>query len=223
VSGLKKSRVKQNKGTSMNLKPTKRQKQILDFIDRTVRKTGGQSPTMQEIADHFEFASINAVQDHIRLLLKKGLIYKEAGKARSIRVVKPTDSFRGQVVDIPVFGAIPAGYADNREEDVVGCISVDVDTLGVRANARTFALEVSGDSMIGRHICDGDHVICQHGQDPKNGDIVAALIDNESTLKTFVTRRNRPFLRAENPRYPELIPANELVIQGVVQAVIRKV
>jgi repressor LexA len=69
---------------------------------------------------------------------------------------------------------------------------------------------------------DGDTVVLEHGRVPRTGDVVAALIDNESTLKTFVMNRGRPFLRAENPRYPDLVPAGELVIQGVVVALIRR-
>jgi repressor LexA len=76
--------------------------------------------------------------------------------------------------------------------------------------------------MIGRHILDGDVVVVEHGPAPRHGDVVAALIDGESTLKTYVLDKNRPFLRAENPRYPALFPAGELVIQGVVVALIRK-
>jgi len=76
--------------------------------------------------------------------------------------------------------------------------------------------------MIGRHIIEGDLVVLEHGMTPGNGDVVAALIDNESTLKTFVTRHGRPFLKAENPKYPDLIPAQELVIQGVLKLVIRR-
>jgi repressor LexA len=76
--------------------------------------------------------------------------------------------------------------------------------------------------MIGKHILDGDLVVLEHGLTPRSGDVVAALIDNESTLKTFVLDRGRPYLRAENPRYPQLIPADELVIQGVMVALIRK-
>jgi repressor LexA len=76
--------------------------------------------------------------------------------------------------------------------------------------------------MIGRHVMDGDLVILEHGMTPRNGDIVAALIDNESTLKTLVMERGKTWLRAENPKYPQLIPAQELVIQGVMVAMIRK-
>jgi repressor LexA len=76
--------------------------------------------------------------------------------------------------------------------------------------------------MQGKHILDGDYVVCEHGLTPKAGDVVAALIDNESTLKTFVMERRKPYLRAENPKYPRLIPAGELVVQGTVVALIRK-
>ena len=77
--------------------------------------------------------------------------------------------------------------------------------------------------MIGRHILSGDIVVLEHGMSPRPGDVVAALIDNESTLKTYLVQRNKPYLRAENPKYPDLIPAQELVIQGVMRALIRKV
>jgi repressor LexA len=76
--------------------------------------------------------------------------------------------------------------------------------------------------MTGKHIVDGDLVVLEHGMTPRNGDVVAALIDNESTLKTFVLDKSKPYLRAENPRYPKLVPASELVIQGVMVALIRK-
>jgi Peptidase S24-like len=65
-------------------------------------------------------------------------------------------------------------------------------------------------------------VVLEHGAEPRPGQIVAALVDGKSTLKTFLVRGNRPFLKAEDPRYPELIPAEELVIQGVARTIIRK-
>ena len=85
-----------------------------------------------------------------------------------------------------------------------------------------FALEVKGDSMTGKLIAPGDTVIVEPSLDPKPGDVVAALIDGESTLKTFIKHRGKACLRAENPRYTDLIPAQELVIQGVMVALIRK-
>jgi repressor LexA len=97
-----------------------------------------------------------------------------------------------------------------------------VESVGIRPLNRTFALRVSGDSMMGKHIVNGDVVVIEHGKEPRSGDVVAALIDGQSTLKTFVVQRGRAFLRAENPKYPDLIPAAELVIQGVIVALIRK-
>jgi repressor LexA len=139
-----------------------------------------------------------------------------------LRLVSPWQALRRPVADIPLYGSIPAGFADTRHQEAKGCISVDIESLGLRPTARTFALEVRGDSMIGRHILDGDYVVLEHGLTPRPGDVVAALIDNESTLKTFCLEKGKPCLRAENPQYPKLIPASELVIQGVMVALIRK-
>jgi repressor LexA len=125
-------------------------------------------------------------------------------------------------MDIPLFGSIPAGLAQNREQEAGGCISVDVQSIGFTPTRNTFALRVTGDSMIGRHICDGDIVVLEHGPEPRSGQIVAALIDRKSTLKTFVLKNGKPFLRAENPRYPDLVPSDDLMIQGVFRSLIRK-
>ena len=76
--------------------------------------------------------------------------------------------------------------------------------------------------MDGKHILDGDIVIVEYGIEPKSGDVVAALIDQESTLKTFVRDKGKSWLQAENPAYPNLIPVDELVVQGVARAVIRR-
>ena len=76
--------------------------------------------------------------------------------------------------------------------------------------------------MMGRHILSGDIVVLEHGPEPRHGDIVAALIDGESTLKTFLRKNGKPYLKAENPKYPDLLPAQELMIQGVFKALIRK-
>ena len=125
-------------------------------------------------------------------------------------------------MDIPLFGSIPAGFGEEKEQESEGCVSVDVESIGFKPTRNTFALRVAGDSMIGRHILDGDIVVLEHGPDPRNGQIVAALIDGESTLKTFVVKNGKPWLRAENPKYPNLIAAEELMIQGVFKALIRK-
>lgn len=200
---------------------TQRQRQVLDFV-RTITQDGRPAPTLREIAAHFGFASTRAAADHLVALKRKGALESEPGKARSLRAVSALWPLRQRVVDIPLFGSIPAGYAQNREQEPEGCVSVDVGSVGIKPTRNTFALRVCGDSMIGRHICDGDIVILEHGPDPRPGQVVAALIDRKSTLKTFVLKNGKPFLKAENPRYPDLLPSEELMIQGVMRGLLRK-
>jgi repressor LexA len=200
---------------------TKRQSQILEFI-KAQHRTTGQSPSLRDIARRFNFRSMTAAMDHVRALIRKGALKHRPGQARSWQVISPLDNLRRPVVDIPVYGTIPAGFSEEQKQEATGCISVDVESLGIRPTTRTFALQVRGDSMVGKHIVDGDYAIFEHGMNPRPGDVVAALIDNESTIKTFLTDRGKPHLRAENPRYPKLIPATELVIQGVMVALVRK-
>jgi len=199
---------------------TRRQQQILDFL-QAWHQSHGAMPTRQEIAAHFGFRSPNAVTGHLRLLRKKGILASEPGKARSLRLITPLQKLRSLAQDIPVYGTIPAGLAEPREQEAQGCVTVDINSLGYKPTKNAFALRVRGESMIGRHIVDGDFVILEHGPDPRNGDIVAALIDGDCTLKTYVVKGGKPFLKAENPKYPNLIPAQELVIQGVFRALIR--
>ncbi|MGV3757820.1 MAG: transcriptional repressor LexA [Verrucomicrobiota bacterium] len=200
---------------------TVKQQRIVDFI-RLRQEREGVTPTQAEIADHFGYGSRNAVAQHLRLIRQKGLLGETNGKARSIKVISPLQRFKQRIVDIPVFGSIPAGYGEDRVQEGEGCVSVDVESIGIKPTRNTFALRVTGDSMIGRHILDGDMVVMEHGPEPRHGEIVAALIDGKSTLKTFLVRNRRPYLKAENPKYPDLIPAEELLIQGVFRALIRK-
>jgi len=200
---------------------TKRQRQILDFIQRS-QQTTGVTPSLREIAVQFGFRSMSTAVDHVRLIRNKGFLEKDSHKARSLRVVSPFQSLRKRVADIPIFGTIPAGFPEEKRQEAKGCISIDTGSLGLKPTPRTFALEVRGDSMIGKHILEGDLVVLEYGLTPRTGNVVAALIDDESTLKTFLIEDGKPCLRAENPRYPKLIPASELVIQGVMVALIRK-
>ena len=200
---------------------TRKQQQLLDFIQKW-QQTEGATPTYQEIADQFGFRSVNSVTGHVRLLRQKGHLASEPGKARSLRVTSPLARLRSRIMDIPVFGTIPAGFSRDREQEADGCVSVDVESIGFKPTRNTFALRVTGDSMIGRHILDGDIVLLEHGPEPRHGQVVAALIDRKSTLKTFLLKNGKPFLRAENPHYPDQIPSEELMIQGVFRALIRK-
>ncbi len=122
---------------------------------------------------------------------------------------------------IAVLGQVTAGRPATNDESESGCIAVDLSTIGVSPNARTFALRVRGDSMTGAHILNGDTIVLEM-KTPYDGAIVAALVDGECTLKRYFMRRGVPYLKAENPKYADVIPARELVIQGVVVAVFRK-
>lgn len=118
-------------------------------------------------------------------------------------------------IDIPLYGYIAAGYPNLTEQVPDQHISVDIAHLPVSPNEKLFILQVDGSSMIGANIHDKDKVILAV-RTPKNRDIVAALIDGQCTLKKFIKEGEKNYLKAENPKYPNLIPAEELVIQGVV-------
>ena len=203
------------------LELTKRQQEVFSFIEMT-RARDGHSPTLREIATHFGFRSPKAAADHVTALQRKGVLSSAARKARAIRAVSPWAKILQPVMHIPLYGSIPAGFAQEREQEPERCISVDVRTLGINPTARTFALQVRGESMIGKGILDGDYAVIEPDRRARHGDVVAALIDNESTLKTFVVEKGRPALRAENPKFPTLIPVNELVVQGVMVALVRR-
>src|SRR6266446_654608 len=108
----------------------------------------------REIAAHFGFASSYAAACHVQALIKKGALAGEAGKARALRLAD--DALRpAAIAGIPLFGSIPAGFGQDREQAAEGCVAVDIATIGFKPTRNTFALRVSGDSMIGRHICHG--------------------------------------------------------------------
>ena len=197
---------------------TTRQIEILYYIRKSQRETGIM-PSTREIQHYFGFASQTAAMSHLRALEKKGVIQRLPGKARA--VVFPDDLDRAEICDIPVYGRIAAGFGEDQQQEQEGCLSIDVASLGVTRKRDTFALKVRGDSMIDAHICDGDTVVLER-REPRNHDIVAALIDGETTLKRFIQEKGKTYLRAENPRFPDLIPVGELIVQGVLVALVRK-
>ena len=196
---------------------TDRQRSVLDFIQREQRDKG-LTPSTREIQSHFRFASQTSVMQYIAALERKGFLQRHAGKARAL--ITPVQKVR--ITDVPIYGQIPAGMSALTEQDIEGHVSLDTHSANVSKNHGTFALRVRGDSMIGAHILDGDVVILEQSKEVHNGDIVAALIDGETTLKRYVVDHGRPYLKAENPRYPDLIPARELKIQGVMVSLVRK-
>jgi repressor LexA len=197
---------------------TDKQQAVLTFIEREMADTGIM-PSTREIQEHFGFASQTAAVNHLKALERKGAIQRQAGKARAVALVSTLK--REPIFDIPIYGQIAAGLAQMTEQEEDGMLTVDASAIGVRRGQRLFALKVRGDSMIGAGINDGDLVVLEI-KEPRAGDIVAALIDEETTLKRYVSAHGRPYLKAENPRYPDLLPVRELVIQGVMVALIRK-
>ncbi|MEM9158704.1 MAG: transcriptional repressor LexA [Verrucomicrobiota bacterium] len=192
---------------------TARQAEVLEFA-RETRRLRGAMPSTREIQRHFGFKSQTAAVNHLKALERKGYLRRIPGDLMEVDVAK----FSG----VPVLGTIPAGmpveaFADEAE----GELGIDPRELGVGSGGRTFALKVRGDSMIGAHIQEGDVVVLEF-KEPRDGDVVAALIDGETTLKRFLFKDGRPYLKAENPNYPDLVPLLELVVQGVVIALVRR-
>ncbi len=196
---------------------TEREKNVLNFIQREQREKGV-TPSTREIQSHFGFASQTSVMQYLVALERKGFLDRHPRKARALI----TPAMKVRITDIPIYGQIPAGMSALTEQTIDGHVSLDARSANISRNRSTFALCVRGDSMIGAHIVDGDIVILEESKEVHNGDIVAALIDGETTLKRYVVEHGRPYLKAENPRYPNLIPARELKIQGVMVSLIRK-
>ena len=197
---------------------TARQQEVLDFIRRQLELTGF-SPSSREIQAHFGFQSQTAAMNHLRALERKGVINRTPGKARS--AVDRNFRLLPRLRAIPILGQIPAGMPSEASESSGINLGVDLAVFGVERGAEVFAVRVRGDSMIDAQIADGDTVLLQK-RVPKNGEIVAALIDGESTLKRYLLDRGEPFLKAENALYPDLLPAAELFIQGVMIGLLRK-
>ncbi|WP_221029787.1 transcriptional repressor LexA [Actomonas aquatica] len=212
---------------------TPKQQAVLDYV-RAHRDRHGVFPTLREIQAHFGFASPFAATRHLQALEKKGALSRSPGKARAFRLPASQtvgaglsrDALPLGLLSVPVFGVIPAGLpaANAQHPDADETVAIDPTTLGLRPDSRRplFALRVRGDSMIGANIVEDDLVFLTPGE-PRSGQIVAALIDGESTLKRFLHHDGRPVLRAENPRYPDLLPAEELLIQGLMVGLLRRV
>ena len=205
------------------MKPlTDRQRKILEFI----RRFAGENaywPSIRDIQLEFGFRSTNAVIGHLRALENKGAIERIHGQARTFRLLpEAAENGEGEVDWLPVYGNIAAGYPDLVESSgAIHQLRVDAQTA-MRARAQNgFCLKVSGESMRDAGIFDGDHVVAVV-RSPRDGDIVIALIDGETTLKRYTKKGNEPpYLKAENSDYPELYPINELTVQGVAVSIVR--
>jgi repressor LexA len=173
--------------------------------------------------EEFGFRSTATVASHLELLEKKGVISRQTGRSRNILLtdfIPRNQEPRVEMWQVPVYGMIPAGVPEGQEQEASRSITIDREMFRLPQHSKTFALEVRGDSMIGAGILDRDLVIMELAE-PRHRDIVAALIDGEVTLKRYLIEQGLPFLRAENPLYPDLIPVEELIVQGIFRALIR--
>jgi len=196
---------------------TARQKEIYDFLLKTIREKGF-APSIHEIGRRFKIASTNGVSDHLKALEKKGYI-RRVGK-RALEVVNTLGKSALTVTrEVPVLGRVPAGKPFLSEENIEGTIALPEDMAG----EKTFALQVKGDSMIGAGIMDGDRVIVKQQGTAENGDIVCAVIDGEATLKRFFKKDGTITLKAENEKYaPITVSAGDFRIAGRVVGLLRK-
>ncbi len=206
--------------SSRNLTP--RQSEILEFLQEC-RREERIVPTYREIADHFRFKSTKAVADHLSALEKKGYIRRRGKLSRSIELISSVLTPSPNTISVPIVGNIPAGQPEQKAEQHHGTLAVDSMMLGNVAHHRLFALQVRGDSMEGRGIQEGDWVIADVDATPRENDVVIALIDGENTLKTLAKQKRRFFLKAENPDHSDWIPFEELIIQGVARAILRRI
>jgi len=212
---------------------TKRQFQVLYFLDRFVQEKG-YCPSFDEIGRSLHLSSLATVHKHINTLERKGFIRRDYNRSRSIEVVnrepldqaskarRATDPTQAKLVDLqlPLLGRIAAGRP---LEAVPSHESLSLkEFVGSKS---VFVLQVKGNSMVEDHICDGDFVVVEKTQGAANGDTVVALIDNgEATLKKFYREKN-DYVRlqpANAEMQPIVVKARDLTIQGRVIAVLRK-
>jgi len=201
---------------------TPKQAKILEFL-QDFRREARTAPTYREISNHFGFRSTKAAADHVHALERKGYVRCHSGRSRGIEVLSAENAFANDVIAVPILGNIPAGHPEEQTEYLHGTLSIDQAILGVSRVHRLFALKVKGDSMEGRGIHKGDWVVADADTHPHEGDMVVAFIDGQNTLKTLAKEKGRYFLKAENPNYSDLAPINEMTVEGVVKAIIRRV
>ena len=197
---------------------TPKEKILLEFIEKYQLKHGA-SPTVREMREAMDLKSDGFIIYCLKSLESKGAIHK-GDTPRSIKLLPSVqEKLHANFVKIPVVGHIPAGGPVMSEENIEDWMSIDADQ--VKGAKDCFVLKVRGDSMIRAGILDGDFVIASMKPQPKPRDIVVALVDGGSTVKRYMMERGRPYLKAENPKYKNIYPEDELQIQGVVVGVMR--
>ncbi|MFN3648726.1 MAG: transcriptional repressor LexA [Armatimonadota bacterium] len=197
---------------------TAKQQRVLDVI-RGAMRTSGQPPTVREIGREIGVQSSCTVQRHLDALEKKGFIKRDRYKYRSIELTdSPIPPFT-RAVNVPVLGQIAAGLPILAEEQIEDTFPLPMDLVGEGDDV--FMLRVRGDSMINAGIFDGDLVAIRQQNVAHNGEIVAAMIEDEATVKRFYKDKQRVRLVAENPDYAP-IEADDVRILGKVIMSVRR-
>lgn len=199
---------------------TEKQEAVLKYIEQYQMKMG-KSPTLREMREHFGVSSDNSILKHLKALEEKGYLNKD-DTPRGIGLldsVKEKLDAVSNITRIPLLGMIPAGGAVHAEEHALSYFEIGNDFL--KRPQGSFALKVSGLSMINAGILEGDFVIANREITVKDGDIVVALVDGKNTVKRYRKKDHQVWLEAENPDYSDIHPDEYLEVQGVVTAVIR--
>jgi repressor LexA len=210
---------------------TERQRTILEVIRSSVT-TRGYPPSIREIGDAVGLTSTSSVAHQLRTLERKGYLRRDPNRPRAVDV-RGTSELASPIVAtdvagsdalpeptfVPVLGRIAAGGPILAEEAVEDVFPLPRELVG---EGSLFLLRVVGESMIDAAICDGDWVVIRQQNVADNGDIVAAMIDGEATVKTFKRTGGQVWLMPHNPAF-DPIPGNDAAILGKVVTVIRKV
>jgi repressor LexA len=201
---------------------TDRQAEILKLI-RELTEVSGYPPTRAEIAERMGFRSVNAAEQHLRALEKKGALEISSGASRGIRVREGRAGARnaGRLMELPVIGRVAAGSPMLAEEHVQGRYQVDPNLFTPRAD---YLLRVRGMSMRDAGILEGDLLAVHRTQEARSGQVVVARLGDEVTVKRFRRRGHAVQLLPENPDFApiEVDLRNEpLAIEGIAVGVIR--
>ena len=200
---------------------TDRQHEILKLV-RELTEVSGYPPTRAEIARRMGFRSVNAAEQHLRALEKKGAIEISSGASRGIRVLDGRSGNRsGRLLELPVLGRVAAGSPMLAEEHIQGRYQVDPNLFTPRAD---FLLRVRGMSMRDAGILEGDLLAVHRTQEARTGQIIVARLAEEVTVKRYRRRGHTVELEAENPEYKPIevdLRRDTLVIEGVAVGVIR--
>ncbi|WOC14398.1 transcriptional repressor LexA [Gordonia sp. MP11Mi] len=205
---------------------TQRQREVLDVIRKSVRERG-YPPSIREIGEAVGLTSTSSVAHQLRTLERRGLLKRDPHRPRAVNVrddnrTPPSDdSSEGLPTPtfVPVLGRIAAGGPILAEQAVEEVFPMPKELVG---DGSLFMLRVVGESMIDAAICDGDWVVVRQQNVAENGDIVAAMIDGEATVKTFKRRDGHVWLMPHNEHF-DPIPGDDAAVLGKVVTVMRRI